>query len=407
MGFSGVSWSIWGSLFYLWTLHIQSGYCATWAPSVGLNQLPFANSDGWSQDWVRRQAQTVSIERFLRLLLKNYVNNGGSFGTQITDGPTPPTAAWADMGTSVSNSNSLPMITKENPYVEQYTGPSLPTGQLDSALNQLRNDVVPNQLGTGGQTGGQGLQNADQIAKNIFIHNVLNSSHRTTIVVDNKRTSDPMVPNVLPTPFPLAADFVTPTNRTKPLALRRHANGGPKQNVSSAATRVNGSESRLNLELKTAADNKTDAILSKIKFPSLAKMINTIDRKETVNVSTPTKCDKTCPIADVCNNGGTCINTCSGFTCVCPKGFTGFFCDTIENAALEINSTTTVASKTTTVPDSTSSTTTTTTTTTKLPSTTTAATTSKTTETTTTGTTTTKYKHTSSTSTQPTTRTPV
>lgn len=326
------SFAIVGSLCWLWTVQFQVGYTATWAPSVGLNQIPFANMEGWSRDWVRRQAQTVSIERFLTELLKHYANsgNGRSFVPQ-TDASTPSTISqWTDIGgtSSITSNNILPMINENtnSGLVSEHLGGAGPNGvQPSSGFNQAHN--------------------AGSVTKNIFINNFMNSNRRTTIQIDNRLSSDSAIQGASMTPFSFPSTFTLMTFNS---SYGRLAPPDTKaQTVSLAQLSKNGSAPKRFASNQTVSSaNNTDAILSKIKFPSLEKMIKTIDNKETVKNSSKTKCDKSCPIADVCNNGGTCINTCSGFTCVCPKGFTGFFCDTMidaKRAGKSGNTTTTIS----------------------------------------------------------------
>lgn len=297
-------------LFFLWSLNTSVVRSATWAPSVGLNQLPFANMDTWSSDWVRAQARSASIERFLRVLLNNYVESGNPL-TQLDQTLNQP----------LFPSSNRAVTPTGSPFVPTTQGLA-PTFQPSTWTSSTANNLDPNQ--------GMTEVNSNSVKLDI------NASHRNTLTGLNNESSTRRpngVPKIKSPPMAIRDrnrkqqksaqnSTIRHSMKINPAALESRNPKHPRFKMSSVTSASKNSLSPNN----TGPSNNTKAILSKMKFPSFAKMLDTIDSKENATAS-PKQCDEKCPIAGVCNNGGTCVNTCSGFSCVCLDGFTGFFCD--------------------------------------------------------------------------------
>lgn len=321
-----VSWTFMGFVLCLWICHMRTGFAVTWAPSVGLNQLPFTTIDSWSRNWVQRQPQPASIGQILRMLLRQYgasdsfasristdtLNRQGSFNTWTTTGiplEPAPNSAYGDQTNGLHAEQPMPSFT---------------SGILKSTrtfhkehISELNNQsmFVPNQTLSNGVKGNRQASGSDG-------QNVSMVTYSSTVVTT-------------------APSKEMPSSRTKT------AENANVSRVSAHVTNTPGPGKRSVAVQPTAADkntstsNNTKVILSKIRLPTLVKLLNTIDNKGAAKESKIIKCDKGCPIPDMCNNGGTCINTCSGFTCMCREGFTGFFCDTETNSTANFTTMTT------------------------------------------------------------------
>lgn len=86
----------------------------------------------------------------------------------------------------------------------------------------------------------------------------------------------------------------------------------------------------LTSERKTTTTPSAETFLKQLKN---ASFWNNLQQVKPDSVKTDAAaCDQKCKVLEnVCQNGGTCVSSCSGFTCVCADGYTGYVCDKTIN----------------------------------------------------------------------------
>lgn len=112
----------------------------------------------------------------------------------------------------------------------------------------------------------------------------------------------------------------------------------PRGRAQNGKTRIKQMIGQLGLDYSTpqvthtlanmTSDKATASFLGQLKNQHFW---NNLKQKRTSNdkvTHAGTGCiDKCAILRNVCKNGATCVNTCTGFTCVCVSGYSGYFCE--------------------------------------------------------------------------------
>lgn len=98
-------------------------------------------------------------------------------------------------------------------------------------------------------------------------------------------------------------------------------------------TSIQNQNDKVEQATKVLVSDSSNPILDHFKSPSFWLVLNDKNTAADTKPKINTSCTEMCKaFENVCKNGGTCVNTCTGFMCACAPGFDGYFCDKIKTS---------------------------------------------------------------------------